>query len=204
MPELNLRTYAGGLKPLKEGGGKQTKNLRLGAGDGSEYVFRPVNKDGINTPGRFKGPFLDAVFRDQISALFPAAGVVAAPIVAAAGVLHATPQLTAMPNDTLLGKYREDFAGKLATIEQYPTKPEDAPGFAGAVDIIDSDALLPMLDSIPARLVDDRSFLAARLTDMVIADNDRHHDNWKWARFGPSETALYVAVPRDRDRAFSG
>jgi hypothetical protein len=121
VPELNLRTYAGGLKPLKEGGGMQTKNLRLGAVDGSEYVFRPVNKVGISTPGRFKGSFLDAVFRDQISALFPAAGVVAAPIVAAAGVLHATPQFTATPNDTLLGKYREDFVGKLATIEQYPT-----------------------------------------------------------------------------------
>jgi len=202
VPELNLRTYAGGLKPLKEGGGMQTKNLRLGAVDGSEYVFRPVNKVGISTPGRFKGSFLDAVFRDQISALFPAAGVVAAPIVAAAGVLHATPQFTATPNDTLLGKYREDFVGKLATIEQYPTKPEDAPGFAGAVDVIGSNVLLPILDSIPARLVDDRSFLAARLTDMLIADNDRHPGNWKWARFGPSETALYVAVPRDRDHAF--
>ena len=202
VPELNLRAYAGGLKPLKEGGGKQTKNLRLGAPDGSEFVFRPVNKAGINTPGRFMGSFMDAVFRDQISALFPAAGIVAAPIVAAAGVLHATPQLTAMPNDTLLGKYREDFIGQLATIEEYPAKPDDAPGFAGAADIIDSDALLSKLDSVPARLVDDRSFLAARLTDMVIADNDRHHGNWKWARFGPSETALWVPVPRDRDHAF--
>ena len=202
VPVLNLQTFGGGLKPLKEGGGKQTKNLRLGTSDGSEFVFRPVNKAGINTPGRFKGSFVDAIFRDQISALFPAAGVVAAPIVAAAGVLHATPQFTTMPNDSSLGKYREDFVGQLATIEEYPTKPDDAPGFAGAADVIDSEDLLPMLDSIPARLVDDRSFLAARLTDMVIADNDRHHGNWKWARFGPSETALYVAVPRDRDHAF--
>ncbi|HUQ84605.1 MAG TPA: hypothetical protein VM076_25855, partial [Gemmatimonadaceae bacterium] len=202
VPVLDLRKYAGGLKPLKEGGGMQTKNLRLGTPDGSEVVFRPVNKASINTPGRWSGSFVDALFRDQVSALFPAAGVVAAPIVAAAGVLHATPQFTAMPNDTLLGKFRKDFIGQLATLEEYPSKPDDAPGFAGAADVIDSEDLLRLLDSIPARLVDDRAFLTARLTDMVISDNDRHHGNWKWARFGPSETARYVAVPRDRDHAF--
>ena len=202
VPVLNLQTFAGGLIPLKEGGGKQTKNLRFGAPDGSEFVFRPVNKARVTARGRFEGSFVDAIFRDQISGMFPAAGVVVAPIVAAAGVLHATPQFTTLPNDPALGKFREEFAGQLGTIEEYPTKPEDAPGFAGAADVIDSEQLLPMLDSVPAQLVDDRAFLAARLTDMVIDDVDRHHGNWKWARFGPSETALYVPVPRDRDHAF--
>ena len=115
VPVLNLQTFGGGLIPLKEGGGKQTKNLRLGAPDGSEFVFRPVNKAKINNPGRFSGSIVDAIFRDQISAMFPAAGVVAAPIVAAAGVLHATPQLTTLPNDPSLGKFREDFVGQLGT-----------------------------------------------------------------------------------------
>ena len=48
VPELDLRRYAGGLRPLKEGGGMQTKNLRLGTPDGSEVVFRPVNKAKID------------------------------------------------------------------------------------------------------------------------------------------------------------
>lgn len=202
VPVLDLESYARGLTPLKEGGGKQTKNLRLGAPDGLEYVFRPVNKASINTPGRWRGSFLDHVFRDQVSALFPASGVVVAPIAAAAGVLHATPQFTVLPDDKALGKFRKDFVGQLGTLEEYPVKPDDAPGFAGAADIIDSDHLLHLITHTQARLVNERAYLTARLTDMVVSDNDRHHGNWKWARFGRSETALYVAIARDRDHAF--
>jgi len=202
VPVLDLRTYAGGLEPLREGGGKQTKTLRLGTPNGYEYVFRPVDKATVNPPERLRGTVVEAMFRDQITAMFPAAGVVAAPIVHAAGVVHATPQFTVMPNDTLLGKYREDFIDRLASIEQYPTVPDDAPGFAGAVDIIDSEELLPLLDSSAVHMVDARAFLNARLTDFIIADVDRHHGNWKWARFGQSETARWIPVPRDRDHAF--
>lgn len=202
VPVLNLRTFAGGLVPLKEGGGKQTKNLRLGARDGSEYVFRLVNKENVNPPHRYRGTLVEKIYRDQVSAMYPGAGVIAAPIVDAAGVLHATPQFAAMPNDTLLGKFREDFIEQLATIEEYPNKPDDAPGFGGAEDVIDSDELIPLLDSTSNHRVDDRAFLAARLTDFVIADVDRHHGNWKWARFGESETPRWVPIPRDRDHAF--
>src|ERR1700694_5258237 len=37
VPLLNLRTFAGGLRPLKVGGGLQTKSLRFAAPDGVEY-----------------------------------------------------------------------------------------------------------------------------------------------------------------------
>jgi hypothetical protein len=202
VPVLDLRRYAGGLKPLKEGGGKQTKNLRLGTPNGSEFVFRLVDKATVNPPDRLRGTIVEAMFRDQITAMFPAAGVVAAPIVHAAGVLHATPQLTVMPNDTLLGKFREDFIDRLASIEEYPNVPDDAPGFGGAVDILDSEELLPLLDSSSVHRIDARAFLNARLTDILMGDVDRHHGNWKWARFGPSESASWVPIPRDRDHAF--
>ncbi|MDF2773982.1 MAG: hypothetical protein K0S86_3479, partial [Geminicoccaceae bacterium] len=203
VPVLPIRSYAGGLIPLKEGGGKQTKNLRLGALDGSEYVFRLMNKENVNPPDRYRGSFVEKVFRDQVSAMYPGAGLVAAPIVDAAGVLHATPALTAMPNDTVLGEFREEFIRQLGTVEEYPTKPDDAPGFAGAVDVIDSEELIPLLDSTSRHRVDDRAFLAARLTDFVIADVDRHHGNWKWARLGTGNTSVrWVPIPRDRDHAF--
>lgn len=201
VPTLNVRTYAGGLQPLKEGGGMQTKSLRLGAPDGSEFVFRLVTK-AANPPDRLRGTLVDALFRDQISAMYPAAPVVAAPIAEAAGVLHATPEFAVMPDDSLLGKYREPFIERLALIEQYPTKPDDALGFAGASEIIDSEELVPLLDSLPTQRVDDRAFLVARLTDFIIGDVDRHLGNWKWARFGHSEAVRWVPIARDRDHAF--
>jgi surface antigen Omp85-like protein len=202
-PVLDLEHYAGGLKPLKEGGGNQSRNLRLGAADGGEYVFRPVDKVNATPPERLRGTAIAKIFRDQVSGLFPAAGIIIAPIAEAAGVLHATPAFTVMPNDSALGKFRKDFTGRLATLEEYPVKGEEGPGFAGAADVIATDELLPLLDSIPAHLVDDRSFLAARLLDLLVDDTDRHHGNWKWARFGPSKAARWVAIPRDRDHAFN-
>src|SRR6266567_3668652 len=36
--------FAGGLTPLRRGGGAQTRALRLAGADGREYVFRSVNK----------------------------------------------------------------------------------------------------------------------------------------------------------------
>ena len=58
VPVIDLDTYAHGLKPLKEGGGNQTKNLRLGAPDGSEFVFRPVDKARAVPPERLRGTAL--------------------------------------------------------------------------------------------------------------------------------------------------
>ena len=202
-PVLDLETYAGGLKPLKEGGGNQTKNLRLGAADGSEFVFRPVDKDNATPPERLQGTAIAKIFRDQVSGLFPAAGVIVAPIVEAAGVLHMTPAFAVLPNDSSLGKFRKDFIDRLGTVEEYPNKPEEGPGFAGAADIIDTEKLLPLLDSMPSDSVDSRAFLAARLFDMLVDDTDRHFGNWKWARFGPSKAARWVPIARDRDHAFN-
>ncbi len=202
-PVVDLATYGGGLKPLKEGGGNQTKNLRLGVPTGAEFVFRPVDKESATPPERLRGTAFAKIFRDQVSGLFPAAGVVIAPIAAAAGVLHPTPQFAAMPNDSALGKFRHDFIDRLGTVEEYPNKPDEGPGFGGASDVIGTEELLPRLDSLPTQSVDTRAFLNARLTDILVADTDRHHGNWKWGRFGTGKSARWVPIARDRDHAFN-
>jgi hypothetical protein len=203
VPVVDFHHYAGGLEPLKEGGGNQTKNLRLGTPTGVEYVFRPVDKARATPPERLRGTALAKIFRDQVSGLFPAAGIIIAPIAEAAGVLHTTPAFAVMPADSSLGKYRKDFVGLLGTLEEYPHKPEEGPGFGGASDVIDTEELLPLLDSLPTYSVDERAFLNARLTDMLVADGDRHHGNWKWARFASGKSARWVPIARDRDHAFN-
>ncbi|MDL1892514.1 hypothetical protein FBQ87_06440, partial [Sphingobacteriales bacterium CHB3] len=42
---LDLETFAGGLTPIKQGGGFQTKSLRFQGKDGRQYAFRSTNKD---------------------------------------------------------------------------------------------------------------------------------------------------------------
>ena len=202
VPVLDLTTYAGGLRPLKEGGTKQTKTLHLVARNGVEYVFRPVNKERLAPPDSLRSPLIDEIFRDQISASYPAAPLVAAPIVGAAGVLHATPQLFVMPDDTLLGQFRKEFAGELGAIEERATKPDDAPAFANAKEIIASDELLKKLNEDPREHIDARAFLTARMVDMLIGDNDRHPGQWNWARLRSGQDAPWEPIPNDRDKAF--
>jgi hypothetical protein len=202
-PVVDLDTYGGGLKPLKEGGGHQTKNLRFGTPIGTEFVFRPVDKANATPPARLEGTALAKIFRDQVSGLFPAAGVIVAPIADAAGVLHPTPTFAVMPNDSSLGKFRKDFVGMLGTLEEYPNKLEEGPTFGGASDVIGTEELLPLLDSLPTQAVDTRAFLNARLTDMLVADADRYQGNWKWARFGSGKSARWVPIARYRDHAFN-
>jgi hypothetical protein len=201
VPVLDLETYAGGLHPTKEGGGMQTKSLRLATADGTEYVFRLSDK-GSAAPPNLRNTPAEGVYQDQVSAEHPAAAVISAPIVEASGVLHPTAVLMVMADDSALGKFGGDFVGRLGMIEEFPNVPKNGPGFGGATKIIDSPALLELLNSDAKEHVDAPAFLAARLTDFLINDNDRHPGNWKWARLASGSKTQWEPIARDRDHAF--
>ena len=201
VPVLDLRTFAGGVEPKKTGGGMQTVSLKLDGKDGNEYAFRSVDKRA-HLPGPLRGELAKKLIADQISSEHPAAALVAARLLEAAGVLHATPQLAVMPNDTILGEYQKEFAGMLGLIEVSPGKTGHGEGFAGAREIIDSDSLRTLLDKDGREHIDERAMLTARLMDMFLNDIDRHPGQWKWARMKKDEKAAWEPIPRDRDQAF--
>jgi hypothetical protein len=201
VPVLDWQTYVGGLHPTKEGGGMQTKSLRLETADGAEYVFRLSDKTETGTPRQFKNTPVNGFFQDAVSAMHPAAAEVSAPILEASGVMHPTAVLVVMPADSSLGKFSADFAGRLGMIEEYPNVPKSSPGFGGATKIIDSDELLKLMNKDAKEHVDARAFLAARLTDFLINDNDRHSGQWKWARMESGPKTQWQPIARDRDHA---
>ena len=201
-PVLDLRTFHGGLKPVKEGGGKQAKNLRLIAPDSSEYVFRLVRKTNLILSDQYKHTIIWYIVRDEGSASHPTGAIAAAPFMSASDLLHATPKLYFMPDDSLLGEFRKDFSGDLGMVEEYPSVPKEGRAFAGAEKIIDSDTLLARINADANTLVDARQLLTAREMDLLLGDNDRHPDQWKWARLGKKEDALWEPIPRDRDKVF--
>jgi hypothetical protein len=51
-------------------------------------------------------------------------------------------------------------------------------------------------------VVDQRSVLKARLLDMLLADFDRHWDQWRWAEGDTGKGKIYYAIPKDRDQAY--
>ncbi len=54
VPVLDIGKEAGGLVPVKRGGGQQTLSLRLENPDGVQYVLRSINKDaGRSLPELF-------------------------------------------------------------------------------------------------------------------------------------------------------
>jgi hypothetical protein len=203
VPVLDLNTFAGGLHATKEGGGNQTKSLRFKNAQGDEWVFRLTDKTATGAPAVLKGTPVDGFLQDQVSAMHPAGAQMSGPIMDAVGVLHPTPRFMVMPNDTSLEKkWREQFAGRLGIVEEFPNVPEKGPGFAGASKIIDSEELLKLLDTEAKTRIDARQYLAARLADFLINDNDRHEDNWKWARLEGSSKNEWIPIARDRDHAF--
>jgi len=205
VPLINLSTFAGGLTPLRQGGGFQTRSLRFQGQDGRLYVFRSVNKDPRKVlPEDLRDTFAADVFQDQISSSHPAAALVVDVLADAVGVLHARPLLCMLPDDERLAQFRQDFAGIIGIIEEYPTEgPNDSAGFAGSTKIVSTLKLFEKLDENSEDRVDSRAFLRARLLDILVGDWDRHIDQWRWARFKQNGADVYYPIPRDRDQAFA-
>jgi len=200
VPVLDLKTAHGGLTPKKEGGGKQAPSLRFVAPDSSEWVFRLVRKIHLVLGDEFRHTVIWYIVRDEGSASHPTGAIAAAPLYAIPALLHATPKLYYMPDDPALGEFRKTFGGVLGMLEEYPEVPKSGKAFAGAERIIDSDTLLARLNTDPQTRIDTRALLTARLMDMLLGDNDRHPDQWKWARFSKGDDAVWEPIGRDRDK----
>ena len=203
VPVLNLATAHGGLTPLRTGGGYQTKSLRLRAAGGPEFVLRSIEKNTTaSVPGFLHETFAAAIVQDQISAAHPYAALLVPHLAEAAGVGHTNPELLLVPDDPRLGIYRRDFAGTLALLEtRDPLPPHQFKGQPLAKRYSTPDVVAQLQASARNR-VDQRALLRARLLDMVLADWDRHDDQWRWLAYPlPGGGKLFRALPRDRDQA---
>jgi hypothetical protein len=205
VPVFDLGTFAGGMRIDKQGGGYQTITLHMTEAKGwREYRFRSVDKfPDLRMPSSIRGTTLGAFFQDQVSGQLPAAPLLVPPFMAAIGALHVVPKLYVMPDDPRLGTHRATFAGMLGTVEMKGEEaPDDKPGFAGSTKVRETPEFFDDLTESRAHRVDERDFLALRLTDFLIGDADRTADNLDWARFDVDSGYLWRPIPRDRDRAF--
>lgn len=195
-PVLDIGKEQGGLKPVKRGGGHQTKSLRLEDPTGREWVLRGIEKtvtDAALQPD-LRGTFVKDLVQDGVSASYPYAALSIPPLAEAAGVVHARPKLVYVPDDPRFGKYRTDFANSLCLLEE-----REAGGFKKTINTTE---LAEKLKDDNDNRVDQQTFLKARLLDMFIMDFDRHEDQWRWGVDDSGKGNRYVALPRDRDQAF--
>lgn len=199
---LDLSSEAGGLTPVFRVGGAQTFGLAFKGADGKAYTFRSlVKQQDQNLHESLRGYAIADIFQDQQASLHPAATSMVPPLAEAAGVYFNTPRLVVLPDDPALGEFRDVFANRLGTIEEFPTPAGDGyAGYNGATEIIKSfDIVTQWLESPDVR-IDAQELLRLRLFDFFLGDWDRHANNHRWAKIpGKPE---WQPIPEDRDQAF--
>ena len=217
FPVLDLSTEAGGLTPVRIGGGQQSITLHLNGGDGHAYVLRLLDKRlGRSLPPELRKTIVADAYQEQVAATTPYSAPLAARLAETAGMLHTAPRLVYVPDDPRLGRYRELFANQPALLELRPRRDmSDVPSVGYAGRVVSSDKLSREIRADHDHRVDQPAFLRARLFDLLIGDWDRHADQWRWAAFEPGERdpalqgddatrgKVYVPIPRDRDMAFN-
>ncbi|WP_046756292.1 metallophosphoesterase [Kordia jejudonensis] len=214
-PTVDLDTLFGGLKPVRKGGGNQSKSLRLEDKNGAQYVMRALRKQALRylqavlfKDQFIKGQFDDTVTEDLLLDVFsgahPYAPFAVGTLADAVGVYHTNPVLYYVPKQKALGDFNDDFGGELYMIEEHTSEGhDDKASFGFQNDLESTDDMLKKLDKDEDVILDEASYIRARLFDMLIGDWDRHQDQWRWIEFRENGQRVFRPLPRDRDQAFS-
>jgi len=204
VPLIDITKEAGGLKPIRTGGNKQTRTLNLEDSSGKIYVLRSIQKSHDKMiPLIFRRTVLIHFAQDQVSTMHPYGAFVIPPLAKAVNVFHTNPKLVFIPHDINLGEYYNSFSGMLALFEEKPQgNHSNDYKLNYSKKIINTETLDSILQNNNNTKVDQRNFLRARLLDMLIGDWDRSGDQWVWAEFNVENKIIYKPVPRDRDQAF--
>jgi len=193
MPLIRISKVYGGLTPVKEGGGMQSKSLRLVDKTGKEWVIRSVEKTPDKLlPENLRGTFAVDWVDDAMSAQHPFSALIMPPLAAAAGVYHTNPIIGVVEPEEALGEYKDIFAGMVVLLEEREP--------AGESD--NTPKMIKELNEDHDNRVDGEQFLKARLLDLLTGDWDRHEDQWRWVSEKKGKDKIYSAVPRDRDQVF--
>jgi len=204
VPVLWLDKVEGGLKPEKTNGGNETKGLKLTAPNGKEFALRSINKSRNDVvPKEFKGTFIEDIIQDGVSMSDPYGAFALRHMQEAAGIYHTEPKLVYVPKQPALDSLNEEFGDDLYMIEQRLSCDwSDADNLGNFKDFLSTDEVVEKLKQNNQNNADQFAFVKARLFDMLVADWDRHEDQWKWGERKQGDKTVYIAVPRDRDQVF--
>ncbi len=197
---VNLKVFdihkeKGGFTIESLGGGKQTKSLKLVDTKGKSWTLRTINKDPDQAiPENLRGTVAEEIVQDMISAAHPYSPLVVPPLAKALKVPAPSPQFFYVPENPGFGYYDSLFAKQVVLLE------EREPTLDGSETKSTAKIISNLIEDNDNH-VDQEEVLYVRLLDMLLADWDRHFDQFK---FGVSDTGkgkLYYAIPRDRDQA---
>ena len=204
VPIAYLDTLRGGLKIIKEGGGKQTHSLKLSDNNGIIYTLRSLSKDPHQLVPEFaKALGLENIIVDGVSAQHPYSALVVAQLSDDADILHTHPTLYFIPKQESLGKFNDKYGDRLYYFEYESEGKVNWTSIKDVSEIVDTDDLLKLKNKHPELItVDKPSLIRARLFDILIGDWDRHAKQWGWVLRDTSDRQIAIPLPTDRDNAF--
>jgi len=191
IPVFNLKNS--NLKIVKIGGGLQTISLDLVDDLGRGWALRSVDKNVQSLKKYQQNLFIHSIIQDNVSGSYPYAGLSVPDIAHAAGVPAGDQYLYFVPDDSAFGNYRSIVANKVFILVNYQPQPEKE---------ITTTQMMEELKQNKQSYVDEKKYLNARLVDWLVADWDRHIDQFRWTEKRTDSGTAYIVVPRDHDQAF--
>lgn len=204
VPILDLQNESGGLVPEKQGGGKETRSLKLKDTLGRTWALRSVRKYPENAvPPEFRKTVAETLITDDISASYPYGVMSMSVFSKAAGVPFLKNKIVYIPDDPALGKFRSKFKNTLVFLEQRFPEGIAVPNNAQDEEKTTStEKLVYDLAKNNNNKVDQLSVLRARLLDNFVMDFDRHEGQWSWLGIDSAGGKIYYPIPKDRDQVF--
>ena len=170
--------------------------MKLEDKDGKEWSLRTIDKDPEKAiPENFRNSVAKDIVQDLISASNPYAPLTVPILAKAAGVTQASPELFFVPDDPALGYYRPLFANTVCLLERKDPTPD-------GTDTKSTNKVLQKMTEDNDHVIDQYALLKARILDMLLADFDRHWDQWRWAEGDTGKGKIYSPIPKDRDQAY--
>jgi hypothetical protein len=191
MPVFNLKQT--NFKIVKMGGGQQTISLDMIDDKNRKWTLRSVDKNILPTKRYQQNIFVRSIIQDAVSGSYPYAELSVAGIAYAAGVPAGEQYLYYVPDDSAFGEYRSLMANKVFILINKPLLTDSA---------ITTTIMLEKLQQNKQAFVDQKGYLKARLVDWLVADWDRHIDQFRWVEKRTGSGIVYFVVPRDHDQAF--
>jgi hypothetical protein len=157
------------LKPTIEGGGHQSRSLRLEDKNGREFVMRALRKSATRflQSVAFKDQSVEKDFRDTYAENFimdfyttahPYTPLVVAKMADRVGVNHANPAMFYVPKQNTLGLFNEEFGNEIYYIEERPMdKFSGLASFGKPPKIVSTDDILANLDDDEKYEVDEKA-----------------------------------------------
>lgn len=192
---LDMGKELGGLTPLKQGGGKQTKSLRVIDSSKKEWSLRSVQKyPEAAIPPDLRKTVVKDVIAEGISASYPYGALSMETFSKAAGIPYLRERLMYIPDDPRLQRFRGNFKNMIVLMEE-----REPPGVKKTDN---TDELFVKLENDNDDHVDQKAVLKTRLLDMFVMDFDRHEGQWFWATRDTGKGKIYYPIPKDRDQVF--